>query len=154
MHRSRSDLHHAVDHSNLDRLKFRFEDSRANQYMNERIHLKSHLPGSVPPEYLSSCGRGKFCHLAQGNRGIIVVKGVDQRNTRMFEKLGLFTINLETLPHLRNLNGRSLPDHLHDEVHEYSYTSEGTMVKSYHFARCDGSVRHFITNTLGRFGGL
>ncbi|GFX51507.1 hypothetical protein TNCV_2277871 [Trichonephila clavipes] len=79
------------------------------------ISLKSHLPGSVPLEYLSFCSRGKFCDLAQGNRGLIVVKESDQR--KIFEKLGLFTINLETLPHFRDFNDRCLPDHLHDEVH-------------------------------------
>ncbi|GFX34243.1 hypothetical protein TNCV_3225931 [Trichonephila clavipes] len=73
----------------------------------------SHLPGSVPLEYLDFCVRGKFCHLAQGNKGLIVVKGSDQR--KIFEKLGPFTINLEILPHFRDLNDRSLPDHLHDE---------------------------------------
>ncbi|GFX48215.1 integrase catalytic domain-containing protein [Trichonephila clavipes] len=92
-----------------------------------------HLPGSVPLEYLDFCVRGKFCQLAQGNRGLIVVKGSDQR--KIFEKLGLFTINLEILPHFRDLNDHSLPDHLHDEVHEDFNISECTMVKSYRFAR-------------------
>ncbi|GFX70547.1 uncharacterized protein TNCV_875211 [Trichonephila clavipes] len=98
-----------VDHSNLLTTA---TDSRANRYINERLSLKSHLPGSVPLEYLSFSVRGKFCHLAQGNRGLIVVKGSDQR--KIFEKLGLFTINLEILPHIRDLNDRTLPDHLHD----------------------------------------
>ncbi|GFU12577.1 hypothetical protein TNCV_4244871 [Trichonephila clavipes] len=44
--------------------------SRANRYINKRLHLKSHLPGSMT----HLCGRGKFCHLAQG--GLIVVKGL------------------------------------------------------------------------------
>ncbi|GFS93423.1 uncharacterized protein TNCV_2628071 [Trichonephila clavipes] len=61
-----------VDHSNLLTTA---KDSRANRYINVRLSLKSHLPGSVPLEYLSFCVRGKFCHLAQGNRGLIVVKG-------------------------------------------------------------------------------
>ncbi|GFS59673.1 hypothetical protein TNCV_1795541 [Trichonephila clavipes] len=104
-----------------------------HRYINERLSLKSHLPGSVPLEYLDFCVRGKFCHLAQGNRGLIVVKGSDQR--KIFEKLGLFTINLEILPHFRDLNDRSLPDHLHDDVHEGFDISECTMVKSYRFAR-------------------
>ncbi|GFW77382.1 uncharacterized protein TNCV_2497751 [Trichonephila clavipes] len=102
-----------VDHSNL---LTTLKDSRANRYINERLSLKSHLPGSVPLEYLSFCVRGKFCHLAQGNRGVIVVKGLDQR--KIFEKLGLFTIHLEILPHFRDFNDRTLPDHLQDEVHE------------------------------------
>ncbi|GFX47937.1 hypothetical protein TNCV_4793161 [Trichonephila clavipes] len=51
------------------------DPSRANKYINERLHLKSHLPASVP--HLSFCVRGKFCHLAQG--GLIVVKGSDER---------------------------------------------------------------------------
>ncbi|GFT78940.1 hypothetical protein TNCV_3093301 [Trichonephila clavipes] len=61
-----------VDHSNLLTTP---KDNRANRYINERLHLKGHLPGSVPLEYLSFCVRGKFCHLAKGNRGFIVVKG-------------------------------------------------------------------------------
>ncbi|GFY32653.1 hypothetical protein TNCV_674081 [Trichonephila clavipes] len=122
-----------VGHSNL---LTTFKDRRASRYINERLNLKCHLPGSVPLEYLSFCVRGKFCHLAHGNKGLIVVKGSVQR--KFFEKLGLFTINLEMLPHFRDLNDRTLPDHLHDEVHED--ISECTMVKSYLFARY---LQHF-----------
>ncbi|GFW64492.1 hypothetical protein TNCV_813271 [Trichonephila clavipes] len=102
-----------VDHSNLLTTA---RDSRVNRYINEPLSLKSHLPGSVLLEYLAFCVRGKFCHPAQGNRGLIVVKGSDQR--KIFENLGLFTINLEMLPLFRDLNDRTLPDHLYDEVHE------------------------------------
>ncbi|GFW03017.1 hypothetical protein TNCV_156371 [Trichonephila clavipes] len=94
------------------------KDNRANHYINKRIHLKDHLPGSVPLEYLSFCVRSKFCHLAQGNRSLIFVKGAHQRKS--FETLGLFTINLETLPNFRDLNDCTLPDHLHDVLHDYS----------------------------------
>ncbi|GFW62763.1 uncharacterized protein TNCV_2625261 [Trichonephila clavipes] len=124
-----------VNHSNLLKTA---KDSRANSYIKERLSLKSHLPGSVPLEYLSFCVRGKFCHLVQGNRGLIVVKGSDQR--KFFEKLRLFTINLEISPHFRDLNDRTLPDHLHDEVHEDCDISECTMGKSYRFARY---LQHF-----------
>ncbi|GFX32577.1 hypothetical protein TNCV_3704511 [Trichonephila clavipes] len=124
-----SDFHHVV-HSNLLTTA---RDRRTNRYINERLSLKSHLPGSMPLEYLSFYVRSKFCHLAQGNRDLIVVKGSDQR--KMFEKPGLFTINLEMLPHFRDLHDRTLPDHLHDEVHEDFDISECTMVKSYQFAR-------------------
>ncbi|GFV96532.1 uncharacterized protein TNCV_3259961 [Trichonephila clavipes] len=120
-----------VDHSNLITTS---KDSRANRCINE-----SHLPGSVPLEYLSFCVRGKFCHLALGNRGLIVVKGSNQR--KIFEKVGLFKINLEMLPHFRDLNDCTLPDHLHDEVHENYDISECTVVKSYRFAR---NLQHFI----------
>ncbi|GFU66995.1 reverse transcriptase domain-containing protein [Trichonephila clavipes] len=125
-HRAQGDLYHGGSLQPP-------HDRRANRYINERLSLKSHLPGSVPLEYLDFCVRGKFCHLAQGNRGLIVVKGSDQR--KIFEKLGLFTINLEILPHFRDLNDHSLPDHLHDDVHENFDISECTMVKSYRFAR-------------------
>ncbi|GFX96828.1 uncharacterized protein TNCV_1648631 [Trichonephila clavipes] len=124
-----------VDHSNLLTTA---RDSRTNRYINERLSLKGHLPGSVPLEYLAFCVRGKFCHLAQGYRGLIVVKGSDQREN--FEKLGLFTINLEMLTHFRDLNDLTLPDHLHDELHEDFDISECTMVKSYRFARY---LQHF-----------
>ncbi|GFU15915.1 hypothetical protein TNCV_2368461 [Trichonephila clavipes] len=119
-----------VDQSNLLTTP---KHSRANRYINERLNLKSHLPGSVHLEYLSFCVRGKFCHLAEGNRGLIVVKGSDQR--KFFENLGLFTINLEMLPHFRDLNDRTLPDHLHDEVHEDYDISDCTMGKSYQSTR-------------------
>ncbi|GFX73090.1 uncharacterized protein TNCV_1704921 [Trichonephila clavipes] len=45
-----------VDHSNLLTTA---KDSRANRCINERLGLKSHLPGSVPLEYLSFCVRGQ-----------------------------------------------------------------------------------------------
>ncbi|GFU36428.1 hypothetical protein TNCV_3100041 [Trichonephila clavipes] len=120
-----------VDHSNLLRTA---KDSWANRYINERLSLKSRLP----LEYLCFCVRGKFCHLAQGNRVLIVVKGSDQR--KMFEKLGPFTIKLEILPRFQHLNDRTLPDHMHDEVHEDYDISQCTMVKSYRFARY---LQHF-----------
>ncbi|GFU74774.1 uncharacterized protein TNCV_2431641 [Trichonephila clavipes] len=66
-----------VDYSNLLTTA---KESRENRYINERLSFKSYLPRSVPLEYLSFCVRGKFCHLVQGNRGLIVVKGWDQRN--------------------------------------------------------------------------
>ncbi|GFV82900.1 hypothetical protein TNCV_1179151 [Trichonephila clavipes] len=86
-----------VDHSNLIMTS---KDSRANRYINERLSFKNHLLDCVPLEYLSFCVRGKFCHLAQGNRDPIFVKGSDQR--KIFEKLGLFTISLDMLPHFRD----------------------------------------------------
>ncbi|GFY13303.1 uncharacterized protein TNCV_2335671 [Trichonephila clavipes] len=124
-----------VDHSNFITTS---KDNQANRYIIERLSLEIHLPGSVPLEYLSFCVRGKFCHLAQGNRGLIVVKGSDK--WKFFEKLGLFTINLEMLPHFRDLNDRTLPDHLHDKVHEDYDISECTMVKYYRFERY---MQHF-----------
>ncbi|GFX58456.1 hypothetical protein TNCV_213851 [Trichonephila clavipes] len=105
---------------------------------------RSDLPHDGRLEYPYDCQRQpdqqgqEFCHLAQGNRGLFVVKGSDQR--KFFEKLGRFTINLEILPHFRDLNDRTLPDHLHDEVHEDYDISKCTMVKSYRFARY---LQHF-----------
>ncbi|GFX86138.1 hypothetical protein TNCV_2560201 [Trichonephila clavipes] len=124
-----------LDHPNLFTTA---KDSRANRYINERLSLKSHLPRSVPLKYLSFCVRGRFCHLSQGSRGLIVIKASDHRNC--FERLGLFTINLEMLPYFRDSNDRTLPDHLHDEVHEDYDISECTMMKSYRFARY---LQHF-----------
>ncbi|GFW07407.1 hypothetical protein TNCV_865791 [Trichonephila clavipes] len=43
-------IHLTVDHWNL---LTTFKDSRANYYINKLLSLKSHLPGSVPLEYLS-----------------------------------------------------------------------------------------------------
>ncbi|GFT48997.1 uncharacterized protein TNCV_3874681 [Trichonephila clavipes] len=45
-----------VDHSNLLTTD---KDRRANRYINELLSLKSHLPGSVPLEYLDFCVRGQ-----------------------------------------------------------------------------------------------
>ncbi|GFW87454.1 hypothetical protein TNCV_1300991 [Trichonephila clavipes] len=44
------------------------------------------------------------------------------------------------LPHFRDLNDCTLPDHLHDEEHEDYDISECTMVKTYRFARY---LQHF-----------
>ncbi|GFS68931.1 hypothetical protein TNCV_4569721 [Trichonephila clavipes] len=82
-----------VDHSNLLTTA---RDSRANRYNNERLSLKSRLPRSVPLEYLAFYVRGKFCHLTQGNRGLIVVKGSEQR--KIFEKLGLLLSTWKCCP--------------------------------------------------------
>ncbi|GFU77295.1 uncharacterized protein TNCV_3834721 [Trichonephila clavipes] len=62
-----------VDHSNLLTTD---KDRRANRYIyiNELLSLKSHLPGSVPLEYLDFCVRASFVTWAQGNKGLIVVK--------------------------------------------------------------------------------
>ncbi|GFW57225.1 hypothetical protein TNCV_541401 [Trichonephila clavipes] len=47
---------------------------------NARLRLVHHpLPKSVPVEYLPFCVRGKFSQLARGNRGLVVVKGVEQQ---------------------------------------------------------------------------
>ncbi|GFU24277.1 hypothetical protein TNCV_2017531 [Trichonephila clavipes] len=75
-----------VDHSNLLTTD---KDRRANRYINERLNLKR---ATCPDPWLSntwiSASGARFCHLAQGNRGLIVVKGSDQR--KIFEKgLGL-----------------------------------------------------------------
>ncbi|GFX42249.1 hypothetical protein TNCV_4310841 [Trichonephila clavipes] len=106
------------------------EDGKDPDVICFTVDHSNHPPNTAGPTGAS------FCHLAQGNRGLIVVKGSYQR--KLFEKLGLFIITLEKLPHFRDLNDRTLPDHLHVEVHED--ISECTMVKSYRFARY---VQHF-----------
>ncbi|GFT30553.1 hypothetical protein TNCV_2378131 [Trichonephila clavipes] len=82
-----------VNHSNL---LTTHKDSRANHYINKLLSLKSHLPGSVPLEHLSFCVTGKFRHLAQGNRGLVVVKGSNQQ--KIFEKLGLLQLTWKCCP--------------------------------------------------------
>ncbi|GFX03317.1 hypothetical protein TNCV_3555451 [Trichonephila clavipes] len=109
-HRAKSDLYHGGSlESPYDR--------RANRYINERLSLKSHLPGSVPLEYLDFFVRGKFCHLAQGNRGLIVVKGSDQR--KIFEPVTkqatvrlLYHSATTATPEVRSSNRRQ--PHLND----------------------------------------
>ncbi|GFT06247.1 hypothetical protein TNCV_800561 [Trichonephila clavipes] len=57
------------------------KDFRSNCQENARLRLVHHpLPKSVPVEYLPFCVRGKFSQLARGNRGLIVVKGLEQQN--------------------------------------------------------------------------
>ncbi|GFX71829.1 hypothetical protein TNCV_2010661 [Trichonephila clavipes] len=56
------------------------KDVRSNCQENARLRLVHHpLPKSVPVEYLPFCVRGKFSQLARGNRGLMVVKGLEQQ---------------------------------------------------------------------------
>ncbi|GFS72281.1 hypothetical protein TNCV_1827011 [Trichonephila clavipes] len=56
------------------------KDFRSNCQEIARLRLVHHpLPKSVLVEYLPFCVRGKFSQLAQGNRGLMVVKGVEQQ---------------------------------------------------------------------------
>ncbi|GFW30380.1 hypothetical protein TNCV_453181 [Trichonephila clavipes] len=72
------------------------KDFRSNCQENARLRLEHHpLPKSVPVEYLPFCVRGKFSQLTRGNRGLMVVKGVEQQ--KVFQELGLFSMALETL---------------------------------------------------------
>ncbi|GFT21934.1 hypothetical protein TNCV_2383221 [Trichonephila clavipes] len=87
------------------------KDSRANRYF---------CPDVYPSNTYFYASEASFV-----NRGLIVIKGSDQR--KVFEKFGLFTINLKILPYIRDLNDPTLPDHLHDEVHEVHDISECTM---------------------------
>ncbi|GFX55727.1 hypothetical protein TNCV_3427981 [Trichonephila clavipes] len=58
----------------------KLKDFRSNCQENARLRLVHHpLPKSVPVEYLPFCVRGKFSQLARGNRGLMVVKGVEQQ---------------------------------------------------------------------------
>ncbi|GFW99382.1 uncharacterized protein TNCV_3006841 [Trichonephila clavipes] len=64
------------------------KDVRSNCQENARLRLVHHpLPKCVPVECLPFCVRGKFNQLARGNRGLMVVKGVEQQN--FFQELGL-----------------------------------------------------------------
>ncbi|GFV33263.1 hypothetical protein TNCV_1497851 [Trichonephila clavipes] len=56
------------------------KEFRSNCQENGRLRLVHHsLPQSVPVKYLPFCVRGKFSQLARGNRGLMVVKGVEQQ---------------------------------------------------------------------------
>ncbi|GFT74792.1 hypothetical protein TNCV_2516861 [Trichonephila clavipes] len=57
------------------------KDFRSNCQENVRLRLVHNpLPKNVPVEYLPFCVRGKFSQLARGNRGLMVVKEVEQQN--------------------------------------------------------------------------
>ncbi|GFW41809.1 uncharacterized protein TNCV_4980571 [Trichonephila clavipes] len=65
-----------VDHTNLLTTD---KDRRANRYINERLSLKSHLPDPCLLEYWISASGASLVTWPGGNRGLIVVKGSDQR---------------------------------------------------------------------------
>ncbi|GFW63928.1 hypothetical protein TNCV_706341 [Trichonephila clavipes] len=110
------------------------KDFRSNCQENARLRLVHHpLPKSVPVENLPFCVRGKFSQLARGNRGLMVVKGVEQQT--IFEELGLFAMALETLPKFKDICNGTFPNPVHEGVHEEEDISCCTMLKSYQFAK-------------------
>ncbi|GFT92009.1 hypothetical protein TNCV_4560861 [Trichonephila clavipes] len=110
------------------------KDFRSNCQENTRLRLVHHpLLKSVPVEYLPFCVRGKFSQLARGNRGLMVVKGVEQQ--KFFQELGLFAMALETLPKFKDICDGTFPSPLHEGVHEEEDISCCTMLKSYQFAK-------------------
>ncbi|GFV48257.1 hypothetical protein TNCV_3285911 [Trichonephila clavipes] len=93
------------------------KDVRSNCQENARLRLVHHqLPKSVPVEYLPFCVRGKFSQLARGNRGLMVVKGLEQQ--KMFQELGLYAMALENLPKFKDICDGTFPDPVHEGVHE------------------------------------
>ncbi|GFX32344.1 hypothetical protein TNCV_4411121 [Trichonephila clavipes] len=110
------------------------KDVRSNCQENARLRLVHHpLPKSVPVEYLPFCVRGKFSQLARGNRGLMVVKGLEQQKT--FQELGLYAMALENLPNFKDICDGTFPDPVHEGVHEEEDISYCTMLKSYQFAK-------------------
>ncbi|GFW54267.1 hypothetical protein TNCV_1560451 [Trichonephila clavipes] len=110
------------------------KDVRSNCQENGRLRLV-HLPllKSVPVEYLPFCVRGKFSQLARGNRGLMVVKGLEQQ--KFFQELGLYAMALENLPKFKDICNGTFHDHVHEGVHEEEVISYCTMLKSYQFAK-------------------
>ncbi|GFW17910.1 hypothetical protein TNCV_2058581 [Trichonephila clavipes] len=110
------------------------KDLRTNCQENARLRLVHHqLPKSVPVEHLPFCGRGKFSQLARGNRGLMVVKGLEQQ--KMFQELGLFAMALETLSKFKDICDGIFPNPVHEGVHEENDISCCTMVKCFQFAK-------------------
>ncbi|GFT63121.1 hypothetical protein TNCV_1801851 [Trichonephila clavipes] len=115
------------------------KDFRSNCQENARLHLVHHpLIKSVPVEYLPFCVRGKFSQLAPGNRGLMVVKGVEQQ--KFFQELGLFAMALETLPKFKDICDETFPSPVNEGVHEEEDISCCTMLKSYQFLKY---LQHF-----------
>ncbi|GFT36929.1 hypothetical protein TNCV_174921 [Trichonephila clavipes] len=107
------------------------KDVRSNCQDNARLRLVHHpLPKSVPVEYLPFCVRDKFNQLARGNRGLMVVKGLEQQKN--FQELGLYAM---TLPKFKDICDGTFPDPVHEGVHEEEDISCCTMLKSYQFAK-------------------
>ncbi|GFW62924.1 hypothetical protein TNCV_4452731 [Trichonephila clavipes] len=110
------------------------KDFRSNCQENARLRLVHHpLPKSVPVEYLPFWVRGKFSQLARGNRGLMVIKGVEQQ--KFFQELGLFAMALETLPKFKDIYNGTFPNPVHEGVKEEEDISCCTMLKSYQFAK-------------------
>ncbi|GFV56801.1 hypothetical protein TNCV_4185951 [Trichonephila clavipes] len=85
------------------------KEFRYNCQENVRLLLVHHpLEKSVLVEYLPFCVRGKFSQLARGNRGLMMVKGVEQQN--IFKELGLFAVALETLPKFKDICDGTFPN--------------------------------------------
>ncbi|GFX89491.1 hypothetical protein TNCV_483261 [Trichonephila clavipes] len=119
---------------NHDGLTSTPKDFPSNSYENARLRMIYHpLPKSVPVEYPPFCMRGKFSQLFRGNRGLIVVKGMEQKI--FFQELGLFSMDLKTLPKFKDFSDGTFPNPLHDGVHEKEDVSYSTKVKSYQFAK-------------------
>ncbi|GFX42235.1 uncharacterized protein TNCV_4310701 [Trichonephila clavipes] len=122
-----------VDHSNLLNTP---KDSRANRYIKEWLNLKRHLPDLCPLNTCLSASGASF--VTRPKETEVSSSSRDRTSGKFLKSWDFFPINLEMLPHFRDMNDRTLPDHLHDEVHED--ISECTMVNSYRFARY---VQHF-----------
>ncbi|GFU70136.1 hypothetical protein TNCV_5057301 [Trichonephila clavipes] len=71
--------------------------------------------------------------LARGNRGLMVVKGLEQQ--KFFQELGLFAMALETLPKFKDICYGTFPNPVHEVVHEEEDISCCTMLKSYKFPK-------------------
>ncbi|GFX65620.1 hypothetical protein TNCV_4093151 [Trichonephila clavipes] len=110
-----------------------FEEARRNTKAKHLRLVHDPLPKSVPVEYLPFCVRGKFSQLARGNRGLMVVKGVEQQN--FFQELGLFAMALDTLPKFKDICDVTFPNPVHEGVHEEEDLSCCTMLKSFQFAK-------------------
>ncbi|GFX86139.1 hypothetical protein TNCV_2560211 [Trichonephila clavipes] len=106
------------------------KDFPYNCQENARFRLVHHpVPKNVPVEYLPFCVRGKFSQLSRGNRGLMVVKGVEQQN--VFQELGLFAMALERLPKFKDICDGTFPKPVHEGVHQEEDISCCTIVKSY-----------------------
>ncbi|GFS93451.1 hypothetical protein TNCV_2628291 [Trichonephila clavipes] len=110
------------------------KDFRSNCQENARLCLVHQpLPKSAPVEYLPFCVRGKFSQLARGNRGLMLVKGVEQQKN--FQELGLYAMAPENLPKFKDICDGTFPNPVHEGVHEEEEISYCTMLKSYQFAK-------------------
>ncbi|GFW24928.1 hypothetical protein TNCV_3846621 [Trichonephila clavipes] len=110
------------------------KDFRSNCHENSRLRGVHHpLPKSAPVEYLPFCVGGKFSQLARGNRGLVVVKRTDQQ--KYYQELGLYAMDLETLPKFKDVCDGTFPNPVHERVHKEEEISCCTMVKSYQFAK-------------------
>ncbi|GFT42999.1 hypothetical protein TNCV_1615621 [Trichonephila clavipes] len=109
-----ANLNH-VHHHESCRATSNPKDVRFNCQENARLRLvTTRYPRVCHLEYLPFCVRGKFSQLARGNRGLMVVKGLNNKNV---SRAGLYAMALRICQTLKTF-AMEPSDPMHEGVHE------------------------------------